>query len=321
MRAKDPDYFLISIVFLLTIVGLLVLFSASSAKAAFTYGSASYYVMRQILYGVVPGLSLLAIFYLLNPRWLRKLAVIMFLFSVAMLLLVLIPEFGLTIKGATRWLRIGNISFQPAEFFKLTFIVYLASFFARRQSKISNFYEVTLPFFVFLGICGFLLLSQPATGTFGIIVLIAFSMYFFSGVRLSSILVSLLFLAFAFTFLIIISPYRMERLATFLNPEKDPRGAGYQITQALIAIGSGGFDGVGFGHSKQKYNFLPETIGDSIFAIYAEETGFLGSIGLILLFILFLYISLNVLACLFLNPYLTPSYLARLELASDGAII
>jgi cell division protein FtsW len=145
-----------------------------------------------------------------------------------------------------------------------------------------------------LGIAGILLLLEPATGTFGVIVLIAFAMYFFSGARLRDVALAVGGLAVVFALLILISPYRYERVLTFLNPGRDPRGAGYQITQSLIAIGSGGLNGVGFGHSRQKYNFLPETIGDSIFAIFAEEMGFVGAIALLSCFLLLMYRSVRV---------------------------
>ena len=294
MKVRDPDYVMIAATLLLAGVGLVILFSASSMKGVFTHGSSSYYVRHQLLYGVLPGLGLLTAFYLLGPRWLKRLSIPMFLAALAMLVMVLMPEFGVTIKGATRWLRIGPVTFQPAEFFKFAFIVYLAGFFSRRQSKISSFYEVTLPFFVFLGIAGILLLLEPAAGTFGVIVLVAFAMYFFSGARLRDVGMAIAVLAIAFALLIFVSPYRLERIMTFLDPERDPRGAGYQIAQSLIAIGSGGFEGVGLGNSRQKYNFLPETIGDSIFAIFAEEMGFLGAMGLLSLFLLVMYRSVRV---------------------------
>jgi cell division protein FtsW len=294
MKSRDPDYSLILLTLLLLGLGLVILFSASSVRGAFTYGSSTYYVKRQFLYGVLPGLALCIFFYILSPRWLKRLAVLMFLLMLGVLATMLIPEFGVTMKGATRWFQVGSLRFQPAEFFKLTFIMYLARFFSLRQQKISNFYEVTLPFFVFLGIAGILLLLQPATGTFGVIILIALAMYFFSGARLRDLSIVLIVLAIAFLLLIFISPYRFERIKTFLDPGRDPRGAGYQITQALIAIGSGGLEGVGFGHSRQKYNFLPEIIGDSIFAIFAEEMGFLGAISLLVVFLLLMYRSIRI---------------------------
>lgn len=294
MKAREPDYVMIATVLLLVGIGFVILFSASSAKGAFTYGSSTYYVRHQIFYGFLPGLGLLAAFYALGPKRLKRLAIPLFLAALGMLFLVLVPGFGVTIKGATRWLRIGPVSFQPAEFFKFAFIVYLAGFFAKRQSKITSFYEVTLPFLVFLGIAGILLLMEPATGTFGMITLIAFAMYFFSGARLRDVAAAVAVLAIAFALLVFTSPYRFERVMTFLDPARDPKGAGYQITQSLIAIGSGGFEGVGFGHSRQKYNFLPETIGDSIFAIFAEEMGFLGALSLLSLFLLLLYRSVRV---------------------------
>lgn len=294
MRSREPDFWLVTIGVLLLAGGLVTLFSASSVKAAFAFGSSGFYLTHQLLYGLLPGAALFIVGYRMNPKTLKRLALPIFIIALAALILVTLPKFGVTVKGATRWLKIGTLSFQPAEFFKLAFILYLANFFASRHGKLGKFYETTFPFFVMLGVVGVLLLSQPATGTFGIIVITALTIYFAAGARLRDFLVAALLIAAALGTLILVSPYRFERIMVFLDPAADPRGAGYQINQSLIAIGSGGLWGVGLGHSRQKYNFLPETIGDSIFAIFAEETGFVGSLFLMLLFLAFLYRSVRV---------------------------
>jgi cell division protein FtsW len=294
MRLREPDYFLIAVTFLLAAGGLVILYSASSVRGSFSYGSPAYFVKRQLVYGILPGLFLMALFYRLPLKWLRRLALPMFVATLSLLAAVLLPSLGVTLKGATRWLSLGPIAFQPAEFFKFAFVIYFAAFFAKRQPKISSFTEVTFPFFVFLGIIGILLLKQPATGTFGIIVLVGLAMYFFSGARLRDFALLLVIMAAIFAVLIFTSPYRFNRLMAFWNPKADPKGAAYQINQALIAIGSGGLEGLGFGQSRQKYNFLPEVIGDSIFAIYAEETGFIGAIGLLVCFLLIFYRGIRI---------------------------
>lgn len=289
MRSRDPDYALIAVALILLLLGLVVLYSASSVQGALLHGSPTHFVRHQLLRGVLPGIGFAVFFYALGMRWLKRLALPFLVISFAALAAVLFSDFGVTIHGATRWLRVGPFSFQPSEFFKLALIVYLAWFFARRQSRITSFRKVTLPFFVVLGVSGALLLPQPATGTFGIIALIAFVMFFFSGARAFDVGVVVVVAAAIFGILVFTSPHRFERVMTFLNPGLDPKGAGYQITQSLIAIGSGGFWGVGLGHSRQKYHFLPETIGDSIFAIFAEETGFVGATVLLALFLVLLY--------------------------------
>jgi cell division protein FtsW len=291
---KDPDKTLIASVFILLIIGIITLFSASSVKSASTYGYPTYYVLRQILYGILPGLILLLIFYFLSLKWLKYLSIPIFVLSLISLLLINFEGFGVTIKGATRWLKIGGFQFQPAEFLKLAFILYLARFFSSNPSRASSFWMGTFPFWVILAIVGILLLSQPATGTFGVISISALTIYFISGAKFRDILITAIVFAIILGFIIIIAPYRVERLLNIINPNRDPSGSGYQVAQSLIAIGSGGLSGVGFGYSQQKYNFLPETIGDSIFAIFAEEMGFLGALVILGLYMLILYRSMRI---------------------------
>lgn len=294
MRPKETDYFLLFTVLFLTLAGLVILFSASSVKATLTFGSSTYYLGHQIVYGVIPGLTALFIGYWFDHRRLKRFSFAILLISAAALVFVFVPSIGVSLKGAARWIRLGPVTIQPAEFFKLAFVIYLADFFSRRQGKITSFKEVSIPFFVVLSAAGAILLSQPSTGTFGVITLTSFVVYFFAGARVRDILVFLLVGGVIVSFLLISVPYRLERVMTFIDPTHDPKGAGYQINQALIAIGSGGLWGVGLGHSRQKYNFLPETIGDSIFAIYAEETGFVGAAGLILIFLIFMHRGLKI---------------------------
>lgn len=289
MKLRKPDYFLVIATLALVVTGLVVLFSASSVRGSFVFGSPIFFVQRQLLYGVIPGLALMAFFYFLPFKLLRKLALPMFVGSLFTMLALLVTPFGVTVQGATRWLDIGPISFQPAEFFKFAFVVYLAAFFSKRQiSNSSGFFQATVPFWVFLVLAGTLLIAQPATGTFGIIALIGMVMYFFSGAHLKHLIVTCVVLLISLGIVIFGAPYRMERVMTFLNPEYDQQGAAFQINQSLIAIGSGGIDGLGLGQSRQKFHFLPEVIGDSIFAIYAEETGFIGAVALLALFLLIL---------------------------------
>jgi len=284
MHKHDPDYLLMSIIACLVAAGLVLLYSASSFRGAFYFGDSAYYIKHQVLYGILPGIAVFLVGYTINPRWIRRFSFIFLFVMLVLLALVVSSKFGVEFRGAARWLRLGPAIFQPSEFLKLAFIIYLADFFARRTGKLDNFWRTTLPFLIVLGVTGAMLLAQPATSTLGIIAATALVIYFFSGGRLKDIVIMMLLGSVVFFVLLFSAPYRLERVMTYLNPERDPKGAGYQINQAIIAIGSGGMWGVGLGHSKQKYNFLPETIGDSIFAIYAEETGFFGSLVLIAFF-------------------------------------
>jgi cell division protein FtsW len=217
----------------------------------------------------------------------RKLAVPFFLVSLVFLVLVFVPGIGTKIYGANRWIQLGPISFQPSEMAKLSIILYLAAWLERRGGRrIKDFFEGFLPFLGIIGIAGFLIIKQPDTGTLMVLILTAIAIYFFSGAKISHLMGTFLAGLFGLAVLIKMEPYRLSRFLVFLNPEIDPRGIGYQINQALLAIGSGGIFGLGLGHSRQKFNYLPEPIGDSIFAILGEELGMIGALALVLLFVI-----------------------------------
>ncbi|MFN7088302.1 MAG: putative lipid II flippase FtsW [Candidatus Paceibacteria bacterium] len=295
MKPHQPDYILFIVIILLLLLGIVTLFSASSVKGEFQFRDPTYYIKHQLIYGIIPGLIFFALGYFIEHRILRKLSLLILLLSLGLLFLIFLPQFGLSFKGATRWIKLGPISLQPSEFFKLGFIIYMASFFASRQGKLSKTFEVTVPFIIILAFVGLVLLWQPAAGTFGIIGIIGLGIYVLAGGKTRDIILLILIGAFAISFIALSTPYRRARIESFLNPLSDPQGASYQLNQALISIGSGGIWGAGIGHSRQKYNFLPETMSDSIFAIYAEETGLAGSLFLISLLFTFLVRSFGVL--------------------------
>jgi cell division protein FtsW len=230
---------------------------------------------------------------------LKKWAWLFVLINLIFMVLVFVPGLGIVAGGAPRWMNLGFVSFQPSEFLKLTFIIYLAAWLTRRteksrgkgKGKSPSFREedkgITLaPFFVIVGIITLLLAKQSDVSTLGTIILVAALMYFSTGTPLwHSILIFLVSLG-GLLLLIKIAPYRMMRFRVLLGSIKDPMGIGYQIKQALITIGSGGILGLGLGMSNQQFGFIPQTMSDSIFAIFAEETGFVGSSILILLFLI-----------------------------------
>ncbi|MDP1629051.1 MAG: putative lipid II flippase FtsW [bacterium] len=281
---RKPDYIFLIILGILVSLGLVILANTSAVLGQKNFGDTYYYLKHQALYGLAVGAVGFLFFSRVRYQVWRRWGVWLMLGSIFLLFLVFVPKFSLDYGGASRWLKLGPITLQPAEILKLTFILYLASWFDVRKRYLADLKQGLIPFLMVLGLVGALLLAQPATGTFGIIVVIAAAMFFVAGSRVSHlVLASSLAMLLLFA-LIQISPYRLERFTTFLYPERDPKGSGYQINQAMIAIGSGGLTGVGFGYSLQKHSYLPEPIGDSIFAIFAEETGFLGASFLIILF-------------------------------------
>lgn len=284
-RTGKSDAILLYAVLGLIIFGLIMIASAGVGYARARFGDEYFFFKRQLFFGVLPGLLILAVVRNIDYKIWRKFSFLAFAASVVFLILVFVPGIGSTVYGASRWIQLGPFSFQPAEMLKISLIIYLAAWLESRKERIKDFYEGLVPFLMIVGLISFLLIKQPDIGTLGATILIAMSIFFVSGAKISHMLliggagiVSL----FA---LIRLESYRMNRLMVFLHPELDPRGIGYQINQALLAIGSGGIFGVGLGHSLQKFNYLPEPVGDSIFAIIGEELGLFGEVILILLFI------------------------------------
>jgi len=279
------DRVLLYAVFGLVIFGLIMIASAGIGYARVRFGDEYFFFKRQLLFGVLPGLLLMAIIRNIDYKIWKKLSVPFFFVSIVFLVLVFVPGIGTKIYGASRWVQFGPFSFQPAEMLKISLILYLAAWLEGKKDMVDDFYEGLIPFAMIVALVSFLLIKQPDIGTLGATILIAMSVFFASGAKVSHMfLMGATGLASLFV-LIKFESYRMNRLLVFLNPELDPRGIGYQINQALLAIGSGGIFGVGLGHSLQKFNYLPEPVGDSIFAIIGEELGMLGESALIFLFI------------------------------------
>ncbi len=283
------DKSLLLTVFLLLGIGLLMVASSGVSYGNIRFGDEYYFLKRQLI-GLSVGFFFLWMFQKVPYQFWRKVAVPIFFFSIVLLVLVLIPGLGTEAYGASRWIDIGPVSFQPSEIMKLALVIYFAAWLSGKNvARKTDFYEGVVPFAIVLALVGFLILKQPDMGTLGVLFVIAFSIFFASGARLSHIgflIGSGLFVALI---LIWLAPYRLKRMLVFLDPEHDPSGAGYQIKQALIAIGSGGIFGLGLGHSRQKFSYLPEPMTDSIFAVLGEEFGLLGCAFVVGLFVFFAY--------------------------------
>ncbi|HOF42730.1 MAG TPA: putative lipid II flippase FtsW [Candidatus Moranbacteria bacterium] len=285
MHSRNADKILLSIVLILLVFGLVMIASAGVIYSETRFEDKYYFFKHQLIYGVIPGLAALYFFSKINYSFWKKISVPFFFLSIIFLLLVFVPGIGSKVYGASRWIQLGPFSFQPSEMAKLSMVLYLAAWLESRGiNRIKDVYEGLLPFVGILGLIGVLIMNQPDTGTFGIIVLTSLAIFFVAGANFRHIgLLGLMGLLILWV-LIKLEPYRLNRIMTFLNPQADPQGTGYQINQALLAIGSGGILGVGLGHSRQKFNYLPEPVGDSIFAIIGEELGILGASVLIILF-------------------------------------
>ncbi len=293
-QAQKPDLVLLAAVAVALLLGAMILSSASAMMAQVKYGDSYYLIRHQLIFGVLPGLLAGVLAYKIPLSWTRKLAPFLLLISLALLFLVFVPGVGFVAGGARRWIHLGFATIQPAEILKPVFILYLASWLASRTEKNSSgknskqeFQNTLAAFVVVVSLIGILLLKQPDMSTFGVVALTAGVMYFLAGTPIKHSLFIVFAGLLSLTVLVWLAPYRADRLISWLSPESDPLGKGYQSGQALIVVGSGGIFGQGFGASSQKYTFLPELIGDSIFAPYAHELGFVGSAALIGIFAIF----------------------------------
>lgn len=287
MAARRPDYILLGLIIILLLGGLLMLASASVAVSYSRYGSASKLIIEQLTGGVLVGSAGFMLTQRIPYAFWRKVAFPALLVSLALLAVVFTPQFGFSAGGARRWIRFQSFVFQPSELAKLAMIIYLAAFFSKYKDAISHFWQTVAPFLaVSTAILGLIAL-QPDIGTLGIIAATAGVMFFIAGARWKHVGMLIGILAIAFFAFILTAPYRANRFLVFLDRDFDPQGIGYQSRQALLAVGSGGLLGLGLGESGQKYNFLPESVSDSIFAIIAEELGFVGAVALVALFVAF----------------------------------
>ncbi|MFA6918578.1 MAG: putative lipid II flippase FtsW [Patescibacteria group bacterium] len=283
---NEPDWYLVGTILFLTAFGLIMLCSAGVAVGWQKFHDPYYYFKHQLLVGVIPGLILMFLFSKFDYRKLKNYAPGLLLFSIALLVLVFIPGIGASWGTSRSWIYIFGFSIQPSEIVKLTFLLYLASWLSsKEESHLKNFQYGFVPFLFVLGIISLLTVLEPDTGTMMIIILMSLSVYFTAGGKVLHLTWLGVLGAGALALLIKFSPYRGERFTTFLHPELDPLGTGYHINQALLAVGSGGWFGKGYGHSIQKFNYLPEVTGDSIFAVVSEELGFIFASIIVAVFI------------------------------------
>lgn len=284
-RRIRSDIILISAVSFLIVCGLVIIASAGIARSMLVYDEPYYFFTHQLVFGFLPGIVVWFAFQGIDYHKWKKLALPLILLSIILLAIVLFPGIGISLKGAQRWINLGGMSFQPTELCKLSLIIYLSAWLSSHQGNNESL-KGFVGFVFILGVIGSLIMMQPDMGTMGIITIIACSIYFLSGARLFYFFALGVLGMIALWILILIAPYRMERITVFLNPTSDTQDKSYQINQALIAIGSGGVTGLGLGHGRQKFHYLPEPVGDSVFAIVGEETGLVGTSFLVTLFLI-----------------------------------
>ncbi|MFC4183076.1 stage V sporulation protein E [Saccharococcus thermophilus] len=287
-KKSTPDFLLIILTFSLLAIGLIMVYSASAVWAEYKFHDSFFFAKRQLLFA---GVGIFAMFFIMNidywtwRDWSKALLIICFV----LLVLVLIPGIGMVRNGSRSWIGVGAFSIQPSEFMKLAMIAFLAKYLSENQKNIISFKQGLLPALALVFAAFGMIMLQPDLGTGTVMVGTCIAMIFVAGARISHFIgLGVLGLA-GFAALILSAPYRIKRITSFLNPWEDPLGSGFQIIQSLYAIGPGGLFGLGLGQSRQKFFYLPEPQTDFIFAILAEELGFIGGSLVLLLFSLLLW--------------------------------
>jgi len=246
-------------------------------------------LFNQLVLGLVGGIILFLITLRLPIEFFKKYSLWFYIFGVFLLMLVFVPHLGFASGGAKRWLSLGPLSLQPVEIAKYATVIYVAAWISATKQNIKNISTGLIPFCMIIGVVGLLLLLQPDTDSFVIIALTSLVLYFISGAKLRDLGIMFLGALIIGAGLLAVRPYLISRIKTFIDPSKDSLGASYQVQQQLIAIGSGKIVGRGFGQSVQKFQYLPEPLGDSIFSVVGEEFGFLGSVVIIIIYLMFFF--------------------------------
>lgn len=287
-QGHQPDFVLLATLGILLFVGLLFLSSASASTAFFKHGDTYFYVKQQLAHGLLPGLLLFYLGVRIPYYWYRRLAPVFLGVSLLLLVLVLFSHFSNEYGTAQSWIVWGSFTFQPSELVKLFYIIFLAAWFDRLGPAIRQGMSGFLPFVLVTAVISFLVVLQPDIGTLSIILLVSFLMYFVAGANWRHLAILLVLGAGLFLTMIKFAAYRMDRILVWFNPNLDPQGIGWQMKQSLIAIGSGGWWGVGLGSSRQK-SYLPQPANDSVFPIISEEIGFVFNTIFLLLFAVLIY--------------------------------
>jgi cell division protein FtsW len=274
-------------------IGLVMIFSASSATALLEHHDVAYYVKRQLLWLAV-GLVVAYGAYRLDYHLLKRWAPYLLVGSVLSLLLVLVPHVGVAVNGARRWIGGSSISLQPSEFAKLALVIYLAAMLSSRGERIVSLVKGLVPLCIPVFLVAVLIVKEPDMGTASLIVLIAFAMFFTAGARIGHLVAIMLATVPPAILTVIANPYQRARVFAFLNPWRDPLNTGFHIVQSLLALGSGGLFGAGLGDSRAKFFYLPEQYTDFIFSVLGEELGLLGALAVVILFIMFGYRAIRI---------------------------
>jgi cell division protein FtsW len=292
-RLAPPDIALFAAVAALVAIGLVMIYSASSATAYATYRDTAYYLKRQIVWLII-ALAAAFLAYRIDYRKLRSVATLGFVLAFAALVAVLLPHVGETSGGSRRWLGIGAFSFEPSEVAKIALVVFLAAKFAAMGEHVRSLVRGVVPSLLVTCALAVPVLLEPDMGTASLLIFTALGLLFCAGARVEHLGMCALAMLPVAALTIGSSAYKRARIFAFLDPWRDPQNTGFHIVQSLLALGSGGLVGLGLGASRQKFFYLPEQYTDFIFAILGEELGLLGAFGVIALFVVFAFRAVRI---------------------------
>lgn len=294
---KKPkiDYKLLLVVLGLVGFGLVMIASASAIRSyEVTDGATNNFFLYQQGISLFFGILALIFFASINYKFWQKYGFWFLILTLVLLISVFIPGLSHPLNNSYRWVSISNLFFQPAEIAKLFFIIYLASFLSSKKEHIKSFWSGFLPFIVVLVLVGGLVVAEPDLGTAAVFILVGIAMFFIAGANFFHLITLIPIGVLGMWIAIKTAPYRLARIIAFFNPGEDKLGIAYHSRQALIAIGSGGWWGLGFGNSIQKYNYLPDPMSDSIFAVIAEELGFIRTTVILMILGFFIWIAYQI---------------------------
>jgi cell division protein FtsW len=292
-KKLTPDFCLFGLVVALVSVGVVMVYSASAIVAADRFHDPFFFLKKQLFWAIA-GFACLWAAMRIDYRRLEVVVTPLLILSFALLVLVLVPPFGQEINGTRRWFRSGPVSFQPVELAKFALVVYLASFLTRRQDEVKSFAHGLLPVLVVAGFMAGLTVLQPDLGNSLALIILALGLAYLAGARPWHMIAIGAAALPVVAVLVAMKPYRWRRMVAFMNPWDDPQGSGFQIIQSFLALGSGGWFGLGLGESKQKLFYLPEPYTDFIFAVIGEELGLAGAAGIVVLFALVIWRGLRI---------------------------
>ena len=282
---RSPTFvLLLALVAVLSLIGLVMVLSASSVTALYEYGSSWYHFKRQLIWVTIGTVAMVIVMRVAYHRW-RRYTKALVLGSGLLMVLVMVPGLGVNVNGSSRWLGYGFARIQPSEFAKLAVLLFVADLLARRSDKVGNWRVTLQPVLVVFGAFAAMLMLQPNLGTTIILAAIVFVMLFVSGVEIKPLVLTFAVGGVLATLAATLEPYRRRRLLGFINPWKDSQNTGYQTIQSQVGIARGGITGSGLGQSRAKWGFLPFAHTDFIFAIISEELGLIGAVLVVALFV------------------------------------